>query len=234
LLEQLNSTSQAVVELAVVVNELKATIGIFKNTTPATSPTSLSPTSSPSSSAPSESPTTSTPSSSPTTQTEVVTHDGNFEIRASDDCAAKTKQLQTFHYITGNLYIKESKCTSLELNLLKGIGGYLNVNYNGQLGTFNANQLQSIGGFLSVWSNGQLGTFNANQLQSIGGQLFVNSNPQLGTPGLGSVNLIGTEGGQYLSIFNNQVNLCSSALQDACTSTTPVQGSKCSVGVCTK
>jgi hypothetical protein len=160
------------------------------------------------------------PTPSPTIKE--LTHAGDFEIRENDNCTAKIKQLQTFHYIKGNLYMGNFNCTtSLELNLLKGIGGYMS--FFGSLRTFNANQLQYVGGGLTVMNTDKLSTFNANKLQSLGGRLKVEGNIELGTLGLSSLNEINKNDAQNvydLLMYNNKIDLCSEALQNVCTSST--------------
>jgi hypothetical protein len=93
------------------------------------------------------------PTPPPTPPPTEPTHEGDFRIEAWDDCSKKITELQTFHYITGSLAIYNTKCTSIELPLLKEIGESINLIYNGELSTFKANQLQSIGKTLWVGNN---------------------------------------------------------------------------------
>jgi hypothetical protein len=137
-----------------------------------------------------------------------LTHQGDFEISASDDCAEKTKELQTYSYVKGNIHIHGSNCISIELNLLKGI----------------KRELAEGGGWLGIYENSQLSTFNAPQLKTIDAQVEVTRNPQLGTFSLDALEKIGADPGRYagnLVMMKNKVNHCTQRLKDICTSTIP-------------
>jgi len=117
--------------------------------------------------------------------------DGNFQIDDSGNCTARIEELQTFSYIAGNLYFYGSnQCPSVELSLLKGIGGNLIFEYT-VLTTFNAEQLQTIDGFMLVQYNTGLATFNADKLQTIGGRLEVVGNPLMTTFNANKLQTIG-------------------------------------------
>jgi len=153
------------------------------------------------------------------------------------DCAEAIKELQPYHYITGDFQIYNSNCNSIELNLLKGIGGLLQVDGNKLLTTINVDQLQTIGGdlqfnenaldiafnagqletieTLQISTNPQLSTFNAAKLKNIRGNVWIFSNPKLGPLGLDALEKIGTDGDKEIYLHDNTEDFCP-ALENFC------------------
>jgi len=197
----------------------EATEEVTPPTQPSTEPPAPGPTTNPS-------PGQSTNPTPPPTQLTYTASDGNFLIDESHNCTARVEELQKYFYVAGNLTIDRAICTSIELNLLKGVGGHLVIN-QGQLTSFSANQLQTIGDQLFIRQVGQLTSFNANQLQTIATFVFVYQNTELDTLGLPALAQIGANGGAVAVdiVANKNTSLCSTAIQSACTHT-------CSVRAC--
>ena len=149
------------------------------------------------------------PTTSPTTPPP-VTHLGDYTYRGScDSTDGSYTYLKTIDYIKGYLCIANGACTTITLDKLKGVGGYLRISDNAQLTSFSANSLKEIGGYhqggkgigMEIYRNAELGVLNLNSLERInykgGDRIFI---PRSGS---------------------NKVDLCSTRLQNICLNTVP-------------